>query len=592
MCVLASLFAILVNLNGVTGETLRTRAFFDANNVKVGDPLVLTIDFIGEAQFRDLHPPKLARALGGTDWKIDDVSAKTDTYRNARRLTYRVRPMREGVLRFPSIDFSFVDSVGKERITRSNEIPVHAKSGAQVALNIDEDLTALPKPPELITEVEGLDDDVQFAWRKALSKPSADAFAAFAFPEAKMNEATMAIREGNWSRALSVYSKLEWRIGQTEAIERGIIAALALKSEDPSAELPVWRGILRPVLRHAWPLRVLIVFGTLLALFIFFKLAGRAIKALACLALALSLPFASFGETIETVTTNANGMIIYRKVTTNGPVGQGIQPSSFFAGFDDMDPFASFGRRKQVRRPKVEIAATLAADKSSVTVGENFNLVLTLDAPKFITFDEGIRLSIVEQDRMTQTGQGTTLRPTASTNPTNVLQRLVFPMRANVAFTNLHYSVQGAYAFQDDSFFFRESHPFSTAKLTTAFVVGDLPRENRPADFSGIIAKSVSLHELCDIIRVETNDVVTITTKLKVKGFVPAEYEPKGVAFEWQRLESQNGAETEIEYRRYFVADGTSSPPPLEISYYDPEARQYKRVRANSTELKYTSSQQ
>ena len=31
-----------IQLTGVTGKDLRARAYFDANNVKVGDPLVLT----------------------------------------------------------------------------------------------------------------------------------------------------------------------------------------------------------------------------------------------------------------------------------------------------------------------------------------------------------------------------------------------------------------------------------------------------------------------------------------------------------------------------------------------------------------------
>ena len=61
------LFCVL-ELLGVQGNALRARAFFDANNVKVGDPLTLTVDFIGDAEFRDLHPPALAKAVDGADW--------------------------------------------------------------------------------------------------------------------------------------------------------------------------------------------------------------------------------------------------------------------------------------------------------------------------------------------------------------------------------------------------------------------------------------------------------------------------------------------------------------------------------------------
>ena len=66
-----------VKLVGVTGGELTTRAYFDVNNAKVGDPLVLTIDFVGDADFTALHPPALSRHVPKEDWKVDDLSAKT-----------------------------------------------------------------------------------------------------------------------------------------------------------------------------------------------------------------------------------------------------------------------------------------------------------------------------------------------------------------------------------------------------------------------------------------------------------------------------------------------------------------------------------
>ena len=123
---LSFLLIAAIQLTGVTGEGLRARAFFDANNVKVGDPMVLTVDFIGEADFKTLHPPVLSKAVDRRDWKLDDVSAKTDTFRDARRLTYRVRPMREGVLWFPALEFEYAGADGEKRLVRANEIPVHA----------------------------------------------------------------------------------------------------------------------------------------------------------------------------------------------------------------------------------------------------------------------------------------------------------------------------------------------------------------------------------------------------------------------------------------------------------------------------------
>lgn len=600
------LVAAAIQLTGVTGSDLRARAFFDANNVKIGDPLVLTIDFLGTAEFKDLHPPALAKAVDRKTWKIDDVSAKTDTFRDARRLTYRVRPMREGVLWFPSLEFAYAAPDGQPRIVRANEIPVHAKPGAQVVVaEMGEDLNAMPKPPELIGSgdalVAALSDDMKFAWRKALSAPTADKFAAFDFPAAKMNEATMAIREGNWARALNVYSSLEWRIGQTPEIEKGIVAALALKFDNPAVELPVWRVVGRPVLRHAWPGRVGIVLGTLLGLTLLFWLLGRGIRALACVAVAVLWAGVAGADTVEeSVTTNANGTVVHRKVVTSGNgmftfssatpsggkgVGRGLEPASFFEEFDNFDPF---GRRQpRARRPPVNIGVSLTADKPSVTVGERFNLFLSLEVPRTVTIDGGVRLQIAEQNLMTQIGAGQNLPNQASKNPTNRIQRLVFPMRANVAFTNLHYSVSGDYAFNGDSFFFfRESRPFESGRRVAPFTVAPLPTAGRPDDFSGIIAESVSLHEYCDLLKVETNDVVTVTYRLRTNGFVPAQFQPKDVAFEWGRQTAPNGV-TEIEYRRFFVADGAATTPVLTLSYYDPQSRRYKSVAAGATRLKY-----
>ncbi|MBR1921232.1 MAG: hypothetical protein IJ829_04410, partial [Kiritimatiellae bacterium] len=294
--------AAAIRLVGVTGGSLTTRAYFDVNNAKVGDPLVLTIDFIGEADFASLHPPALARRVPRADWKVDDLSAKTETDTKrvvsffssrevavARSLTYRVRPMREGVLYFPALEFEYEGRDGQTRTIRSNEIPVHARRGEQVVVQeLAADAEKMPEPPALVLEPGvALDDDALFAWRKACARPTADGFAEFAFPAGRLNEATCAVREGQWQRALKVYSRLEWAVGQTDEIERGMLAALALKHDSAAVELPVWRTLARPLLRQGWKGRVGILAGALLVLSALYCLVRRAIRALACVAFAL-----------------------------------------------------------------------------------------------------------------------------------------------------------------------------------------------------------------------------------------------------------------------------------------------------------------
>ena len=155
----------------------------------------------------------------------------------------------------------------------------------------------MPEPPELAMEPGvALGDDELFAWRKACAEPTADAFAEFKFPAGRMNEATCAIREGQWRRALKIYSRLEWSVGQTPEIERGILAARALKFDNAAAELPVWREVGRPLLKYAWKGRVGILLGFAIGVTFLFWLLGRAIRALACVAFALLLVPAAQGQ--------------------------------------------------------------------------------------------------------------------------------------------------------------------------------------------------------------------------------------------------------------------------------------------------------
>ena len=91
-------------------------------------------------------------------------------------------------------------------------------------------------------------------------------------------------------------------------------------------------------------------------------------------------------------------------------------------------------------------------------------------------------------------------------------------------------------------------------------------------------------------LRVETNDVVTITYKVRPRGYVPADFLPRGAAFEWSRQTDGEGRVREIEYRRFFVADGAKATPVLTIPYYDPRKKAYRTAKAGGMPLKYVSS--
>ena len=588
-----------IQLVGVEGTDLRARAFFDANNVKVGDPLILTIDFLGNADFKDLHPPALAKVVGRKEWKLDDVSAKTDTFRDARRLTYRVRPMREGVLWFPALEFEYEGPDGTKRVTRSNEIPVHAKGGAQVNMDAEmsEETNEMPKPPELIADVRGRDalapkagnegggdvpsplsEDELFRWRKALAKPTADAFVKFDFPEARMNEATCAIREGNWARAMKVYSALEWRTGQTPEIERGMIAALALKYENPAVELPVWRQVMRPLLRFNWKGRVGILLGGFAALALLFWLLGRGIRAVACLAVIVGCVSAADAQGFSQFFKEAEEQMRQMHQQMQQAMGSG-------GGF-----FSHFGEK--VQREEVRITAVATTSKPILQVGDPFEFIIALEYPKTASVGQ-ISIRPSESFGLVFTGQAQNLTDGKSSNPSNVVKRLAVPARYDVPYKgNVSFSIEGMVSGRTTRnrgmFTMSFSNSFQCETPTLKVDVRPLPSANQPADFAGIISEGLRIHETCDILTVGTNDVVTITYRMFPKGYVPADFLPKGSAFEWVRQADREGRIQEIEYRRYFVADGAAKTPDLVIPYYDPRTKTYQSAKTGGTPLKYT----
>ena len=579
MTFLATVLAA-IHLTGVTGDTLRARAFFDANNVKVGDPIVLTIDFIGSADFASLHPPALSRAVSRADWKLDDASAKTDTFRDARRLTYRVRPMREGVLWFPALEFEYVGGDGSPRLVRSNEIPVHAKPGTDIVVDgMAEDEEAMPQPDDLIMDAPAdLADDELFAWRKACATANADAFAEFDFPAAKMNEARCAIMDGDWKRAISVYSRLEWRIGQTPAIERGLVAALALRFQNPTAELPVWRQVGRPVLKYGWKGRALIVFGGAAAFVLVFWLLGRMIRALACVALVslVALPaIAQARDPFAEIEEMHRRMHQQMQQMMSMPMGGGGFSMSF--GGEEEEP--------------VRIAASVATSKKDLQVGDSFEFILSLDVPKGNTIGQ-IQLSPSETFGLQGTGLTQNLPDAQSANPSNTVKRIAFPVRYDVPFKgrisfDVRGMVTGRRTGNGGRFSFSFSNSFQTRSQPVDIEIKPLPTEGQPSDFSGIIADYLKLTETVDLSAPETNDVVTITYRIEHNGYMPEGWMPQGAAYEWARSDSDPNRLSAVEWKRYFVATGAESTPSVQVIYYEPRSKRYLTATAPGTRLNY-----
>ncbi len=249
------ILAAIIELSGVKGTDLSARAYFDVNNVKLGDPMTLYVDFIGNADFASLHPPKLAKAVNGGEWKIDEKSAKTDTFRDARRVTYRVRPLKTGVVWLPKFEFSYDGGNG---FCATSPVPVHVKPGAQIEIELAASEVEMPPLPD--ESLSPLSQGEDFAWRR-------DYYG------------------GKFQDALAALERHAWDKGQSLYIESAMIATRARLLGNPYAELPVWRVVARPLLKYPLVKQIALVLSFFLAAIVCLVAIGKTIRHFAAVSL-------------------------------------------------------------------------------------------------------------------------------------------------------------------------------------------------------------------------------------------------------------------------------------------------------------------
>lgn len=568
-----------INLEGASGRDLKAVASFDANNVFVGDPVELSVDFTGDADFKSFHPPELSREVDRSEWRIDDESAKTETFRNGRRIKYRVRPLKEGVLVFPALEFSYEgQDAGGAKSVSTRPVPLRARRGAQVALAARDGAgDAMPKPDgifvELLSQSSAPDGETLFAWRKACASPSARAFAAFDFPEARCNEAACEILAGNWAKALSIYSTLEWRIGQTPAIERGMVAALALKTSNPDAELPMWRRALRPVLRFAWAGRLACLLAALAAIALVLVMAKRLVRSVACIAAVFAAIEASAADPFAEMDRHFRQM---QEQMRRNMEEMTMQFGGGAGGFS----FSMGGQPGE----EVEIKASVKPDRRNLTAGEAFNFIVSLDMPKDCTI-ESQRLSCSQTTGLSQTGPSAALPDVAASATNRVVRRVAVPVRYDAPFKGIvSFSVEGSYAMRKRisrgrSFFgTSEIHSGFTAEAPKVWMeVKPLSGEGQPPDFSGAVGTDFKMKQTADMYLVETNDVVKVEGLLEFNGYVP----PDALADEIERDDGR------IAIRRYVVADGRADTGDFDFCWYDTAAKDYRRLKSRGMRLSY-----
>lgn len=578
----ASILAAAVSvipLEGVKCADMTVRADLDAYNVFEGDPIVLTVDFIGNADFGSLHPPELSGAVDSGVWKIDDKSAKTDTYRNARRMTYRIRPIKDGCLEFPALTFSYRHFHTGEKVEVSTSpIPVHSKTTSQVVISGEDDGGIVwPLPDGLLIDLSssqwgsqtGLTEDQLFAWRKACASTNAAAFKEFDFPEARLNEAACEILAGNWQRALSIYSSLEWEIGQTPAVERGMVAALALKTSNPHAELPMWRQIFRPVLKHSWIGRSLYAMGAILVVVGLFFASRFLLKLIVCFVAAIV--FAHEAAAQDIFEEMERMQEIMRREMNSMRMNSSRGGSMMSVNGMQMD------------RP--QITAKVSVDKNELVVGETFNLLISLDAPKDCTLSQ-IRINPSRTIGLSSAGESENLTDETSSVTNRVIKRISIPLRYDVPFKgDVAFTINGMCDRVISSRGFRSS--FSTSFGTDAgsidFYVKLLDGVKTPDDYNGCIGERFTANQRLSFYEVETNDVVVALITVRANNaFMPEN------AFTNEQGRDRNT----VVYKKLFRATGEAKTPDISFSYYNPSKKDFSRVIAKGVPLKYITSKE
>lgn len=517
-------------------DVTRVDAMFEANNVNLGDPMTLTVSFYGTGDFSDLHPPGLSRVLDPKVWKTDDESARTDTSESVRRISYRVRPLKEGLQMFPALEFETSDG----RTLSTIGFPVNVRPGSQAALSgLDDDLKSLPKPDGIrIALAEKVSDDELFRWKKACRDPVSSAFAQFDFPEARMNEAACRIMEGDWAKALDIYASLEWETGQTPEIERGMTAALSAKLGSGNAELPVWRIVMRPVLKFGWKGRAAAGAGAVLLAAVVFFLFGRIARAFAGIAVILA--------------------------------------------FTPMQASAIFGESM----PEVKVVLTVEATESEVEIGEMFDIVFKVESPRSSEL-ENLRFSSPQAFGLATAGDMTPMTDGKSENPENTVKRFSVPVRYNIPYEgDVEFSVRGQISSSrsvrsgGSSSFFSFSRPFASSAKLKNLKVRFPPAEKTPVEFKGACGEKFAYRETTSVKKVSTNDVVVVECVLTYLGNVPEKAVPPNAMRGRGR----------ISWRKYFVADGRTVIPGGKIHYYNSEKRQFDAVSSPDHQLQYVKA--
>lgn len=103
------------------------------SQVRVGDPMTLTLQLHGQGKLDDVQPPDL-RAMPDIARHFRVYEPETETQPDGRQFIYKLRPLSESVTEFPAVPFSSFDVQRQEFVTvRSAALPIEVEAAEQLA---------------------------------------------------------------------------------------------------------------------------------------------------------------------------------------------------------------------------------------------------------------------------------------------------------------------------------------------------------------------------------------------------------------------------------------------------------------------------
>jgi hypothetical protein len=214
-----------------------------------------------------------------------------------------------------------------------------------------------------------------------------------------------------------------------------------------------------------------------------------------------------------------------------------------------------------MRMDRPKITAKVSVDKNELVVGETFNLLISLDAPKDCTLSQ-IRINPSRIIGLSSAGESENLTDETSSVTNRVIKRISIPLRYDVPFKgDVVFTINGMCDSVISSRGFRSS--FSTSFGTDAgsidFDVKLLDGVKTPDDYNGCIGERFTANQRLNSNELETNDVVV--AMITVRGsnaFIPEN------AF----VNEQGRDRNTVVYKKLFRATGEAKTPDISFSYY------------------------